>query len=612
MFAEIQVGYNKLTIVRAAKVLSSSDRKKILAVLILQIILGLLDLFGIALIGVLGALAVTGVSGISKGNRINLALNFLNIESLNFQNQVALLGMLAAICLVSRTLISIFFTKRTLFFLSRRSAALTSSLLSKVLTRNILFVQSRIPQELLYTMTSGVNAIILGIIGSAVGLVSDLSILIIVSSGLFIIDPAIAFVSLIVFGMLGAYLYRLSHHRARKLGQQEAYLNVLSSERILQVFASYRENIVRNRRAFHASEISKLRYELADIQAELAFMPNASKYVIETAVIVGALCLAAFQFMNEDAVHAVATLSVFLAAGTRIAPAVLRLQTGATAIRGSLGTAGPTMDLIEEMKEISKDAETPQIIDAVYPGFTPEIKAKSLHFTYPTKMVPAVKGLSAKVEAGQFQAIVGSSGAGKTTAVDLILGILDPDKGEVLISGLPPLEAFAKWPGAVSYVPQDVIIIRGSIRENIEFGLSHGNDSEKKIWEALSAAQLEDFVRALPEGLDAQVGDRGSNLSGGQRQRLGIARALYSQPQILVLDEATSALDGETELAISTAITKLKGKTTLLVIAHRLSTILNADKIYFMENGELQDEGNFHELKDRSTNFQRQAEIMGL
>lgn len=612
MINELRVRLRKLTIFRAVTVLNKADRTKIFAVLILQVILGLLDLLGIALIGVLGALAVTGVSATAKGNRVNLVLNSLHLQNIGFQQQIAILGFLAAFCMVSRTLISITFTKRTLYFLSRRSAIISTSLLSKVMSQNLLFIQKRIPQELLYSMTAGVNSIVLGIIGSVVGLISDLSILLVVCGGLFFIDPAIAFLSLIIFGMLGMYLYQLSHQKARKLGQSEAHLNITSNEKILQVFSSYRENVVRNSRSLYANQISKLRFQLADVQAELAFMPNASKYVIETAVIVGALCLAAFQFMKEDSVHAVATLSVFLAAGTRIAPAVLRLQTGATAVRGSLGSAAPTMDLIEELRESNICEESTDFILPSYPDFSPKIVSRELKFTYPFGTTPAVKKLTLSLKPGEFQAFVGSSGAGKTTAVDLILGILEPQEGDVLISGVSPLAAFSKWPGAVSYVPQDVMIIRGSIQENVEFGLTYEKNSEDMVWSALKVAQLEDFVRNLPDGLKTIIGERGTNLSGGQRQRLGIARALYSKPQILVLDEATSALDGETEAAISTAIDSLKGTTSLLVIAHRLSTIKNADKIYFMENGEIKDEGTFEELRRKSLNFQKQAQIMGL
>ena len=196
--------------------------------------------------------------------------------------------------------------------------------------------------------------------------------------------------------------------------------------------------------------------------------------------------------------------------------------------------------------------------------------------------------------------------------VDLILGIQDPVKGEILISGIEPRLCFSKYPLAVSYVPQDVEIVNGSVKHNILLGLDENIFTDDQIWKLLEKVKLDSLVSNLPLKLDAQVGESGAKLSGGQRQRLGIARALLTQPAMLVLDEATSALDSETELAITQSLDSLKGDMTILVIAHRLSTVRNSDLIVYLNEGKIEAMGKFDQVKQLVPNFARQAELMGL
>jgi ABC-type multidrug transport system fused ATPase/permease subunit len=223
-----------------------------------------------------------------------------------------------------------------------------------------------------------------------------------------------------------------------------------------------------------------------------------------------------------------------------------------------------------------------------------------------------LENLNLDIGAGKLVAITGSSGAGKTTLVDLLLGVHIPTSGDIYISGLSPLDAFQKWPGATAYVPQDTVIINGNIWENIALGFDYNPEHEKNVNEALKLSNLEDYVQSLPEGLFTKVGDRGHKLSGGQRQRLGIARALFTKPKLLVLDEATSSLDAQTESDITEAIKSLKGKTTIIMIAHRLSSVRNADQVIFMNNGIIESVGTFEEVRKEVPNFDKQANLMGL
>ena len=329
-------------------------------------------------------------------------------------------------------------------------------------------------------------------------------------------------------------------------------------------------------------------------------------------MIVGAVLIAALQFLLQDASHAVATLAIFLAAGTRIAPAVLRLQQGLITIKSGLGTAKPTLELIEALGDAPMNVNIDDKVDLMHSGFISEIVVQSISLTYPNKSEPAISEVTLKIPPGTSIAFVGPSGAGKTTMIDILLGVLNPDLGTVLISGLSPTLAVAKWPGAVSYVPQDVAIVAGTIRENIALGYPIKEATDELVMTALKVAHLDKFVLGLPEGMDTQVGERGANISGGQRQRLGIARAMFTQPHLLVLDEATSSLDGETEASISEAIHALRGSTTVVIIAHRLSTVRNADKVVYLSNGKVIAIGTFQEVRKAVPDFDDQAKIMGL
>jgi len=604
--------WRETTIGRSARVFSRRDQKRIVGVVILQISLGFLDLLGVAAIGLLGALSVSGIQSGTPGNRVNTALDFLNISEFSFQTQVAIIGISAAALLIGRTLFSIFFTRRTLFFLSRRGAQISSDLISKLLSQSLLSIQSKSNQQTIYSLTYGVTSITLGILGTSVLLIADGSLLLVMAIGLFVVDPIVAAGTFLVFSLVGFQMYRLMNVRAKILGEKNWELSVTGDEKIVEAISSYRELVVRNRRNYYAKEIGKARFELADVLAEIQFMPNISKYVIESTVILGALLISAAQFTLQDSKHAVATLAVFLAAGTRIAPAVMRIQQGSISIKNSLGSAGPTLDLIETLSGVDGVVEVGDMLEINHEEFNANIEIANLSFTYPGSQVAALSKVDLKITSGQSIAIVGPSGAGKTTLVDLILGILNPDYGSISVSTVAPIDAIAKWPGALAYVPQDVVILNGSIRENVALGFPPSVASNEQVKIALSIAHLLDFTDELADGIDTQVGERGTKLSGGQRQRLGIARAMFTNPKLLVLDEATSSLDGLTEAAISEAIAGMRGSVTVIMIAHRLSTVRNADLVVYMESGKIISTGTFEFVRSQVADFDNQAKLMGL
>jgi ABC-type bacteriocin/lantibiotic exporter with double-glycine peptidase domain len=244
-------------------------------------------------------------------------------------------------------------------------------------------------------------------------------------------------------------------------------------------------------------------------------------------------------------------------------------------------------------------------------SFKPTISIQNLNFNYKNQKSFRLGEINLEIKEGEFVAIVGPSGAGKTTLIDLLLGIITPSSGQVLISGRPPRESVEKWPGFIGYVPQNVFLANTSILNNIIFEYSTQEPQNDLIESVISKSHLTDFINMLPDGLETQIQNSGNLLSGGQKQRIGIARALYTDPKLLIMDEATSALDSDSEATISSAIRSLRGKMTVIVVAHRLSTIVEADKIYYLDKGKILGSGNFQELRSSLSDFNRQAELMG-
>lgn len=594
---------------KVLSVLNKPERKKLAFVIIFQTALGFLDLLGVALVGVLSALTVSGVQSTQPRGKVLTIINLLHLQNQTFQFQAGVLGIAAAFVLVARTLFSIVITRRILFFLSSRSARISGRLVRKLLSQSILKIQQRSFQETIYALTTGINAIVVGIIGALAILVSDISLLIIMSIGLFVVDPVLALLGIIFFSGIAFLLYKILHKRAHVLGSEEAALNIASYESILEVLSTYREATIRNRKTFYADKIEAIRLSNSNTLAELAFMPNISKYVIESAIIVAAVAVSAIQFVTRDAAHAIGTLTIFLAAGSRIAPAIMRVQQGALQVKSNLGVATPTLELIYDLESVritSEESDTPNFV------FNGAVTVSKVSLLYPGANEFSLKDISIDIPSGKFIAVVGPSGAGKTSLVDVLLGIIPPTSGEVLFSGFSPGEVVRKWPGKIGYVPQDVVIVNGSLKENIALGYNPNDFAEAAFERAIKLSSLESLVVSNPQGIEMHVGERGVKLSGGQRQRIGLARALLTNPQFLVLDEATSALDGDTEANISQAIQALRQEMTIVMIAHRLSTVRLADLLIYIEGGKVISSGTFEELKRDIPNFNRQAKLMGL
>ncbi len=593
-----------------------SDQKKLAWITAIQILLSALDLVGVVIIGLISALAVNAITVGTPGNRLASFLAVLQIDGLTPQIQASILAITATTILVLKTLISLTLTKRSLYFVNLKAANLSTHLIRKFLNRPLQEIQQNTMYQSLYNLTTGVQAIGTGIIACSISMIADFALLVVLLVVLVIVDPIVAITSVSVFTFAGLLLYKLIQVRAQTIGSETASLSVENSNSIIEIFEGYREAVVRDRRTFYANKIGIERVNLAKLNAENAFLPQVSKYVLEIAIVLTGLLVSGLQFITNDAYRAVGVISIFMAASSRMGPAFLRIQQSAITFRTSLGLAQPTLQLIDELKNVVELETYPdgvaQHAQFEHQGFVPDIVIKNLTVNYPGKPNPAISDLNMVVKSGSVVALVGSSGAGKSTLVDCLLGILKPTRGSVMISGRDSLDAIRSWPGSIGYVPQQVFISRGTVLENVALGYDIAEVDEQRVSECLSRVQLLDYFESLPEALQSKLGDFGSGMSGGQRQRLGIARALYTNPKLLILDEATSALDGQTESEVSKAIQDLKGEVTLILVAHRLSTVRSADQVHFLSAGNLVTSGTFDEVRAAVPEFDQQAKLMGL
>jgi ABC-type multidrug transport system fused ATPase/permease subunit len=587
------------------------QRLKLISLGVVQVLLGFIDIVAVGILAVLGNLAVVGVqSRLTSGNTYKL-LEFLGIANSSIQHQATILGGMALGMMLLRSLASILIIRVSLRGISAASARISADLVAKVFNSTKRRNLGRSPQEVLYSLTQGVTLVTIGIVGTFVSIVGDIGLVLLMFLGIIAIDPIIALLSLIFFGITLIILSRNLHGRAIALGSETADLNIRSNKLILEAVSLQPELLARNRVNYFTNEISELRSKLMETNRELVFLPNISKYVFETTVLVGAFLIAGIEFLLFDAPTAVASLTLFLAAGSRVIPALLRAQQGLMSIKTSIAASESTLQLVVRFAEAPNPSNFEMPLDLQHQDFNPQVEVKDGRFKFEDENDFELKGINFMIPSGQFTAIVGKSGAGKSTLINLILGTKSLDSGEILVSGLPPLEAARKWSGAIAYVPQNIQLIDASIRENVLLGYSTKEIVDEKISTLLESLGLQEVLNR-PDGLDTKISEFLGGLSGGQIQRIGIARALVTNPKLIILDEATSSLDAETESYVSSLLESLRGKVTIVVVAHRLSTVQRADKLYWMADGSLVNSGTFDELRHANKDFETSVNLLGL
>lgn len=605
---------------RAIHVLPVRDQRILLLVTLLQSFVSLMDMVGILLLGAVAALGAASLTGTS----INLGGlgNYLDQlpTSLNF---LILLATTAAIFLILKSILSLILTRRIFQFIANRQALLSSSMAKKLFDLPLAQLQTRTSQEVAVALTTGVNAITILTLGQSVIVFAEISLVLILFLTLTFVNITVAIFTVVFFGFIGIILQIFLGKRAQRLGVAQTEVEIQSFTLLQQLMKLYRELAVSRNRPVFIERFQKLRWHAASIQADTYILNQVGKYVFEIGLVIGGGLLVALMSATTTPTAAVATIVIFLAASSRIFPALLRIQNSLAIIRNAQGISNSTLNLISELNadyskgplewQISTSEHSPTSkVDTRYEGFVPNLRISQLSLSYSNAATPVLKSESLDLQPGRSLAIVGPSGSGKSSLVDAILGILPPTGGSVLISGLPPRQSIECWPGAISYVPQTSEILPVSVRENVALGVSPEQIDDSRVANALLRSNLQEFSTLGVAGMGTVLGEGGNQLSGGQRQRLGLARALYSEPQFLILDEATSALDAETEWEITQTLERLRGTLTLIVVAHRLATIREMDQVIYLNGGQILARGTFDEVRQQEPSFDRQAKLMGL
>lgn len=583
--------------------LTRVNLKRIFIYMFIQIFLSLFDLVGVALIGAVGSLSIAGLTNSAVNPAILRILEILNIEELDFKNQVLWLSAISCLFFVTKTLGSYFVTKSILNYLSNLTNSLTSETVRKLLGRNLDQLPQNSLQENLYAISSGIPNLIIGVISNVMSITADLMLISFLLLGLAVVSPLSTALSVVILGGIGILVVRRLSKAAASLGAENARLAIRSQESFQEVVRTFKESFVKGALTQFADEISRDRGEVSKIQSRITMFPNITKYIAEGSLVLGTLLIALIEFQISTATHAISVLTLFLAAGGRLTPAILRMQQSYITVKNSLGLSENTLSLINDLNSTNVKSIHRHEQAKVGTDFVGKLEISNLSYSFRDSNVELISNLNFTVNPGEFIALTGASGSGKTTLVDLLLGLREPQSGTIKLSGAEPESAIANWVGAIAYVPQDVFVSGKTLKENIGLGIPISEISESRVWETLMQVELGDWAKLLANGLDTPLGDFGSKISGGQRQRIGIARALYTNPKLIVLDEATSSLDSNTEAKISELLTNLRGSVTILVIAHRLSSIQHADKVVFLKEGRISGAGTFGELRVSNGDF---------
>lgn len=605
---------------RSLRLLLPRDRRLYLAAVALQATTSFLDFVGIILIGVVAYLALNSVAGAPLPQQIDEVVDRIGLGDWTTSQLTLLAAALAAVLLVSKSVVGLILTRRTLRFLANRQGLLSSDLTARLFAQSLTTVQARSSQETAYALTAGASAATVGLLGAASIVLSELALMVLLVLLLAAVNLPLTLAMLAYFAVIGMVLQRFMGRWAGRVGSRAARVGISSTVAIQEGISSFRELATSGRRGVYGDRVRSGLWEGATARADGLFIQQVPKYVLESALVIGALLLASTQLLSGSVEGAVATLAVFITAALRIMPSILRLQGGLIAIRSATGEAAAVFELDESLPRAGASTASDEHSGAFlakrisegFADFPATIAIERVSFTYPGATAPALRDVSLTVDPGSSLAVVGSTGAGKSTLADVLLGVIDPESGDVRVGGLAPRAAVHRWPGGIAYVPQAVGLINGQVRQNVALGIPDELIEDDRVWWSLERARLADFVSDRDGGLTALIGERGTRLSGGQRQRLGLARALYSDPRLVVLDEATSALDAQTEQAITEALRDLSGHVTLVTIAHRLATVRDADQVAYLDDGLLVSLGTFEEVRSDVPAFNAQAGLLGL
>ena len=605
-----------LTLLRIAgtswSLLNKNEKAFFLLRVLIRLALNGLDIVAVGLMGLLGAITASGVSGQT------LEILGFSIPAPNATNVFTLVAAVAVLFIL-RGGLAIVFARWTAIFLAgieiKNSAKVTRYLFSGSLTRLKRYSRA----EINFLVETSVNATFSGVLGSMTTLLIESTLFVSIFVMFLLVDWFAALAIAAYFALLVFVLQLTTARRYMQSGRNLRQGSIETGGSILEMVDAFREIAVLSKQNYFLTRYIEGRKLSARTGVTVQILKSLPRYIAEAGLILGALGFVVWQLSRGTLGEGLLALGVFLGGSYRMMGAILPLQ----GLWNDLRISQAWVQMAQEILVTLRD--DPELLDSsIYSatkvvrnvalseevGGPIDVVLDSVSFTHLDKRTPTIIDVSLTVPAGSYVALVGPSGAGKTTLIDLLLGLYDPDNGSVRVGCLDPRELREQRPGLISYVPQRPGLVSGSIANNVALGVPENEIDEARVREALRKAQLGDFVESLPEGIHSSLGAHSDSLSGGQIQRLGFARALYTRPRLIILDEATSALDAATEASVAESIKNAGGETTVVVIAHRLSTIQDADQVHVLVDGQIVSSGTFTQVRKNVPMVEEYVKLM--
>jgi ATP-binding cassette, subfamily B, bacterial PglK len=569
---------------RVWRLLVSSERRSAVLVLLTLISGSVLETIGVALL-------LPFISAIDSPNhfadRIRSLPVKLPIPAIEPTTLVFLMAMVLFLFFVLKNIFLAWVVLQQSRFVFGAQSHLSARLLRAYMYAPWTLHLQRNPAELMRIINIDASTLFMNVVSSIIVLCSEGLVTTLLLGLLFVVAPATSLVALALLGSSSWLFYRAIQRRTGKLGREQLIARGEMIKWINQSLGGNKEIRVLGREAFFVKAYAARSDAAAGATVYLNLIGQLPRLYLETLIVAGVAIAVALAWFRHDMSGFLPMLTVFGAAAFRMLPASTRI----VAMVANIRYHRPAVDVICNDFDVLGDAEAVACkgIPALAMALEESIELRSVTYRYPGAERDALHEVSLTIPRGSAVAVEGRSGAGKTTLVDLILGLLLPSSGEVGVDGRSIHDNLAGWQGNIGYVPQTIYLSDDSIRANVAFGVDAGEIDDDRVWRALRDAQLEDVILDLPEKLDATVGERGVRLSGGQRQRIGIARALYHEPQLLIFDEATASLDGTTEAEVTKVIGSLKGRKTIIVISHRAESVRHCDRRFHLAHGRLVD-----------------------
>lgn len=584
--------------------LPKGDPIKVAILFLLMLIAAGLEVIGIGMIPAFVSIVAAPEQVLNYGPVQGLLafLGVTNDQDLLIWGSIALVGVF-----IIKSIYIVIFNYLEARYVFNRRYTISHRLMSSYMQAPYTFHLGRNSAELLRNITKEVNIIVNTVITNLLKMAREGLMTIAILVFLFAMEPIISLVVILFSGLGAGSFLLLTQKKVKAYGEQEQDHRKEMIKAINQGLGGIKDARVLNRENLFIEKFRVEAYNSTRLQAYIRYIQQVPKPVVETTAVLGMMLISALMvWQGRPMSTIIPILTLFAMATVRLMPAVQQLSTMYTALRYNLVAVEPIYEDFIELEEYRNkflaDRRSTKKLPLEY-----AVKADQISYRYPGSDEKALDNVSFKIPKGEAVAFVGESGAGKTTVVDLLLGLLEPSEGKILVDGNNIQQQLSAWQQNIGYIPQSIYLADENLRNNIAFGIKSEEIDDDKVWEAIESAQLSEMLSHLPNGLDTMVGENGTRISGGQRQRVGIARALYHNPQVLVMDEATSALDNITEKEITKAIEALKGERTVIMIAHRLTTVQNCDTLYLMKNGRIVDSGAYDELVDSNKEFRRMA-----